>query len=97
MGLIGDCGVATPRSPDSDLVGDNGLPPFVDVNMPHDLLARLVDPGERLDRRAALRLSFILSRSMLIREPLLRAIGAIGAIGMGPISLPSRRPRPLNI
>lgn len=80
MGLIGDCGVSTPRSSNSDLVGDNGLSPFVDVNMPHDLLAGLVDPSERFDRRAALRL-----RLHRKRHVALHGIGVGAGVIEGPV------------
>ena len=35
-----------------ELIGNNGLPAFVDMDMAHRLLTRLVQFGQRLQRRA---------------------------------------------
>jgi hypothetical protein len=57
-----------------EFIGDDGLPAFVDVDMAHSLLARLVQFGAGFERRPAIALRLIVSRtdSSLALRPTLR-------------------------
>ena len=57
MGLFGGFCISVPPGMVVELFGNDGLPALVYMHMPHGLLARLVQLGQRLQRGAAITLS----------------------------------------